>query len=331
MTATKIFILGATGYIGGAVLSELKRNHPSYTFTALARKDEDIRALEKIGVKGIKGTFLDTDKIEHESHEADVVINAADADDMGLVKAIIKGLKSKDKRGIFIQTSGTGLLNNNYNGELGPEDDKIWNDNDINDIANIPPEAHHRDVDLEIFAAHERPVYKEDVDAYIIAPSCIYGVGDGPVKRVSQQIPVMISNCLKHKQAVFVGKGTNLWGNVHINDLVKLYELVLQRASSVRDGKTPRPQKFENFYFGTAGEHAWGDIAKQLGPLLHKKGKADTPDARSITADEMKWPAVATNSRSVADRSRSLGWNPTAESVHEALEKDLDAVLSPLK
>ncbi|KAJ1304798.1 hypothetical protein OPQ81_005934 [Rhizoctonia solani] len=326
MTATKCLIFGATGYIGGAVLAELKRSFPGDEFKAFARKDEDIQALEKIGVKGIKGTFLDTDKIEHESGEADVVINAADADDMGLVKAIIKGLKSKKERGIFIQTSGTGLLNNNYNGELRPEDAKIWNDNDINDISGIPPEAHHRDVDLEIFGAHER----EDVDAYIIAPSCIYGIGDGPVKRTSQQIPVLINNSLERKQAVYVGKGTNVWGNVHISDLVKLYSLVYKLALSVRDGKTPRPQKFENFYFGTAGEHAWGDIAKQLGPLLHKKGKADTPEARSITADEMKWPAVATNSRSVADRSRSLGWNPTAKSVHETLEEDLDAVLATL-
>ncbi|CAE6439167.1 unnamed protein product [Rhizoctonia solani] len=326
MPANRVFILGATGYIGGAVLSELRRNHPKDTFTALARKDEDIQALEKIGVKGIKGTFLDIDKIEQESRQADIVINAADADDMGLVKAIIKGLKSKKERGVLIQTSGTGLLNNNYNGELRPEDSKIWNDNDINDIAGIPPEAHHRDVDLEIFAAHERG----DVDAYIIAPSCIYGVGDGPVKRISQQIPVMINISIKHKQAVYVGKGTNVWGNVHINDLVKLYELVLQHAISVRDGQTPRPAKFENFYFGSAGEHVWGDIAKQLGPLLHQKGKADTPEARSITADEMKWPAVATNSRSVAERSRSLGWNPTAKSVHETLEEDLDAVLATL-
>ncbi|CAE6416203.1 unnamed protein product [Rhizoctonia solani] len=282
-------------------------------------KVEDIQALEKIGVKGIKGTFLDTDKIEYESREADVVINAADADDMGLVKAIIKGLKSKKGRGVFIQTSGTGLLNNNYNGELRPEDSKIWNDNDINDIASIPPEAHHRNVDLE-----------EEVDAYIIAPSCIYGVGDGPVKRVSQQIPLMINTSLKYKQVVYVGKDTNVWNNVHINDLVKLYDLVYKHAISVRDGKT-RPKKFENFYFGSVGEHAWGDIAKQLGPLLHKKGKADTSEARSITADEMKWPAVATNSRSVAERSRSLGWNPTAKSVHDTLEEDLDAVLGPLK
>ncbi|CAE6480465.1 unnamed protein product [Rhizoctonia solani] len=136
---------------------------------------------------------------------------------------------------------------------------------------------------------------------------------------------------IKHKQSVYVGKGTNVWGNVHISDLVKLYELVLQHALSVREGKIPRPPKFANFYFGTAGEHVWGDIAKQIGTLLHKKGKADTPEARSITADEMQWPAVATNSRSVAERSRSLGWNPTAKSVHDTLEGDLDALLATLK
>ncbi|KAJ1304796.1 hypothetical protein OPQ81_005932 [Rhizoctonia solani] len=326
-TSTKVFIIGATGYIGGAILSELLRTAASFTITALVRKDSDIELLEKLGVKAIKGTFLDVDIIEQASHEADVVFNAADADDMGLAQAVIKGLKSKKDRGILIQTSGTGLLMNNYNGELTPEESKIWNDNDINDIKNIPPTQPHRDVDLEIFGAHERG----EIDAYIIAPSCIYGTADGPGHKISQQVPRLIRTAIEFKQPVYVGKGTNVWNNVHITDLVQLYILVLNLALSVRAGETPRPETFANFYFGSVEEHAWGDVAKQLGPILLKRGKVEKAEARSIGADEVQsFGALTSNSRSIAERSRQLGWTPVAKSLEDTLEEDVDAVLATL-
>lgn len=326
-SSTNIFIIGATGYIGGAILTELIRTSASFSITALARKNSDIEALEKLGVKAIQGSFLDGDIIERASSEADVVINAADADDMGLAQAIIKGLKSRKERGVLIQTSGTGLLMESYKGELTPEESKIWNDNDINDIKNIPPTRPHRNVDLEIFGAHER----EEIDAYIIAPSCIYGIGDGPIKKISQQVPRLILTAIEFKQPVYVGKGTNVWNNVHISDLVKLYALVLNLGLSVRAGETPRPETFANFYFGSVGEHAWGDIAKQLGPILLQRGKVEKAEARSIRADEVKsFGALTSNSRSVAERSRKLGWTTVAKSIEDTLEEDVDAVLATL-
>ncbi|CAE7211581.1 unnamed protein product [Rhizoctonia solani] len=325
--STKIFIIGATGYIGGAILTELLRTAANFTITALVRKDSDIEVLEKLGVKTIKGSFSDVDKIEQASQEADVVYNIADADDLDLARAIIKGLKSKKERGVLIQTSGTGLLMNNYNGELTPAESKIWNDDDTNDIKSIPPTQPHRNVDLEIFEAHKR----EEIDAYIIAPSCIYGTGDGPVNKISQQVPRLIRTAIEFKQPVYVGKGTNLWNNVHITDLVQLYTLVLNLALSVRIGEANRPEAFANFYFGSVGEHAWGDIAKRLGPILLKKGKVEKAEARSIEANEVKsFAALTTNSRSVAGRSRKLGWTTVAKSIEDTLEDDVDAVLATL-
>ncbi|CAE6480478.1 unnamed protein product [Rhizoctonia solani] len=327
-TSTKVFFIGATGYVGGAILTELLRTSASFTITALLRKDSDVEVLEKFGVKTIKGSFSDLGKIEQASREADVVYNAADADDLELTQAVIKGLKSKKEQGILIQTSGTGLLSDNYNGELTPEGSKIWNDNDISDIKSIPPTQPHRNVDLEIFGAHER----NEIDAYIIAPSCIYGTGDGPRNKISQQVPRLIRAAIEFKQPVYVGKGTNLWNNVHITDLVQLYTLVLNLALSVRTGEAPRPEAFANFYFGSVGEHAWGDIAKKLGPILLKKGKVEKAEARSIKADEAEnFSALATNSRSVAERSRKLGWITVAKSLEDTLEEDVDAVLANLK
>lgn len=103
-TPTKIFLLGATGYIGGAILSDLLRSSDNYEITVLARKDQDIETLQKLGVHTIKGTFSDVDKIEQASRDADIVHNTADADDLVLNAAILKGLKSKKERGILIQT-----------------------------------------------------------------------------------------------------------------------------------------------------------------------------------------------------------------------------------
>ena len=85
-------------------MTELLRTAAAFTSTALVRKDQDIETLEALGVKTIKGTFQDLDKIEKASRDADVVYNAADADDMSLTQAVLKGMKSKKERGILIQT-----------------------------------------------------------------------------------------------------------------------------------------------------------------------------------------------------------------------------------
>ncbi|KAG8722035.1 hypothetical protein FRC08_007804 [Ceratobasidium sp. 394] len=343
-TPTKIFLLGATGYIGGSILTDLLKTSAAFTITALARKDQDVETLNALGIKTIKGSFADVDKIEEASREADIVYNAADADAMDLIHAVLKGLKSKKERGILIQTSGTGLLSEGDNGELTPGASKIWNDNDINDVKGIAPTQPHRDVDLEIFGAHERSggfitgipsiidsiTLRGEVDAYIVAPSCIYGVGDGPVHKLSMQIPRLIRTAIEFKQPVYVGKGTNRWNTVHISDLVALYNIILNLALSVRSGQTPRPEVYTNFYFGSVREYAWGDIAKLIGPILLAKGKVEKAEARSVKASEINYGSIASNSRSVSERGRNLGWTTVAKSLEDSLEEDIDAVLAAM-
>jgi hypothetical protein len=66
-----------------------------------------------------------------------------------------------------------------------------------------------------------------------------------------------------------------------------LYNIVLNLALSVRGGQATRPEAFENFYFGSVGEHAWGDVAKKIGPILLAKGKVEKAEARSVKACEL--------------------------------------------
>ena len=54
---------------------------------------------------------------------------------------------------------------------------------------------------------------------------------------------------------------------VHINDLVELYILVLSTAMAGADKSGP----YAKFYFGSVQEHVWGDIIRQIGQILDRK------------------------------------------------------------
>lgn len=116
---------------------------------------------------------------------------------------------------------------------------------------------------------------------------------------------------------------------MHIHDLVDLYLLVLDkalvaRATGINDGQKIDP--FERWYFGSAGEFAWGDAARGLAPLLHARGLVNSPEAVSVPPDEVS-PAVATNSRSVSNRGFKDGWKPSRPGLQDTLEEDIEGVL----
>lgn len=124
---------------------------------------------------------------------------------------------------------------------------------------------------------------------------------------------------------------------MHIYDLVDLYVILLEKALAERETAI-NPQDisgaqivaavdpYERWYFGSVGEHMWGDIGRKLGPLLYARGLVNTPEAVSIPASEVS-PATATNSRSVANRAFKDGWKPHRPSLEDILDEDIDGVL----
>jgi len=204
---------------------------------------------------------------------------------------------------------------------------KVWNDNKVEDIRSIDIGQPHRTIDVEIFNAHDR----RDVDAYIICPSCIYGIGDGPVRRISIQIPNIIRAALRRKEVPYVGKGTNTWNNVHIKDLQALYLLVIKHALETRAKKT-EGESYANFYFGSAATHEWGAVSKTLAQLLYERKLVTKPEAISVPVGEERALDFNTgnNSVSTADRGRALGWKPSQVPLHESLKEDIDVMLKDL-
>lgn len=121
---------------------------------------------------------------------------------------------------------------------------------------------------------------------------------------------------------------------MHIYDLADLYLIILdkalvERASGINTQANTVAldvDPFERWYFGSVGEHQWGDVPRKLGPLLYARGLVDTPKAVSVTVEEVS-SATATNSRSVANRGFKDGWKPNRPSLEATLEEDIDGVL----
>jgi len=314
--STKIFLTGATGYIGGGVLSELLK-HPNYTISALARREDQAAVLRQLGVTPVLGSLEDSEVLYEASRSADVVINTANSDHIPAIHAIVKGLKAKkDPKALLIHTSGTSVIS--Y------EDITTvpFDDEDIERIHRIPLNVVHRAVDTFIFDN------SNDFKAIIVAPSTVNGVGSGPFKKTSiQTIYLAKESVLKRKAGYFQKDHEVVWTNVHIADLADLYVLVLEGALS---GKIQKYGKDGGWYFGIAAEHTWIKIAQSLGTILYKKGLVDTPEATPFGQDilDKYGPIVdivfGKDSRGVSNRGRKLGWNPSRPNVYETLETEID-------
>jgi uncharacterized protein YbjT (DUF2867 family) len=141
---TTIFLLGATGYIGGTVLAQLLADKNKYTITTLSRSPERTKLLEKEGITAIQGSLSDLEILEKEAAANDVTIHCADADDLPAVQAIIKGLRKGGRRRngekrVYIHTSGTGVLADDARGvkayAFGAE--TVFDDGDVEQVSEV--------------------------------------------------------------------------------------------------------------------------------------------------------------------------------------------------
>ncbi|KAJ7785350.1 NAD(P)-binding protein [Mycena maculata] len=336
MSKTNFFLTGATGYIGGSVLTRFLA-HPhadSFQFTVLVRDPKKAEKFEELGVQAVVGSHQDAALVERLASQADVVIATADCDDLGAAKATLEGLRKRHTLGvvpIFINTSGTGVLSDDAKGMYAGT--IVYDDSDANQIETLAPTQRHRDVDLAITAADTEGYIK----SYIILPSTIYGLATGPLvdKGIqnphSKQIPDLVSAALDRGRAGMVGEGKNLWPNVEIHELadlyIKLYDAIVEDADTGhgRNG----------FYFGMSGEHSLYDVGKSIGEALVALEKSDVAEPTTFTQAELdKYLGgssyFGSNSRCRATRSLSIGWQPTktTSDMLASIRPEMDALIT---
>ncbi|GAB1197795.1 hypothetical protein APSETT444_007098 [Aspergillus pseudonomiae] len=305
MSQTRILLTGATGYIGGSVLTTLKTSPAVEVQNAqidvLIRGPERIPEFENLGVGVIVFKSLDeTDFIRKLASDYDGEHCIAD-------RPVSK---------VYLESRELHDTNDVYAYQQAREDHEAYK---------------QRTTDLAVF----RTGLDLSVKTTIIMAPTIFGIGTGPVNRLSIQIPALIRRALQYGHAVVIGDGQAEWDHVHIADLVTLFELVLVKVLKGEDV----PYGAQGLLFAETGRHTWMDVSRGIAAAGSELGLLATDEVRSVSLPEAAaWAAngseqvrelgFASNARSKATLSRALGWQPqkTETDWHGAFKEDFEAI-----
>ncbi|MEH2539240.1 MULTISPECIES: NAD-dependent epimerase/dehydratase family protein [unclassified Bradyrhizobium] len=294
----KIFVTGASGYIGGSVATLLATQ--GHQVRGLVRSASKVDGVRTKGITPVVGTLDEAALLTAEAKAADAVINAADSDHKGAVEATLAGLVGSGKP--FIHTSGTSLVGDEA---MGEPSDKIFTED--TPVKPEPDKEHRVAVNKLIVDA------APGVRTIVLCNSLIYGRTLGPAAQ-SVQIPPLVAQARESGISRYIGRGLNIWSNVHIADMADLYMRALEKAPA------------GSFYYVENGEASFGDLVRAIGKALGL-GPAQSWSAEDAIAKwgrELAVFALGSNSRVRGEKARrELGWKPTHSSVIQWVEKEL--------
>ncbi|KAL7939545.1 hypothetical protein V8C35DRAFT_286962 [Trichoderma chlorosporum] len=338
--AVKVFVTGATGYVGGTAFDYIYNAHKDNEYTLLVRSEARAQAVKAKypNVKFVYGALDDVDVIEQAASEADVVVHTADSSDhVPSALAIAKGLEkghSAEKPGYWIHLSGTGILTwydlvHGREGQPPLPEQKYHDINDIERIHNLDIRAPHRPCDKAVIEANS-----DAVKIAILCPPLIYGEGSGAGNTQSIQIPTLVDMTLSEGFAPIVGDGKTEWDYVHIDDLGNLFVKIFDATQDPSKNANPEIFGPNGYFYCPYGVLSFTKIAERVAEEVKKQGyRADVP-LKSVTFAEQAQlkgyhPVAHTlgqNSSSVGERaSKYLGWTPKQTAT---VEDDVAAVVS---
>ncbi|KAF4975598.1 hypothetical protein F66182_17547, partial [Fusarium sp. NRRL 66182] len=283
---TKIFLTGATGYIGGEALYAIHKKHPEFSFSVLVRdasKNDAIKAAFP-SVRIVNGALDDFELLKKEAADADIV-----------TRPMLPTMSSPRKQsprdspkatpppntGYWLHTGGTGILTfrDSDRKVFGEYDDKIYDDWDgVDELTHLPDHAFHRNVDQIVLEAGTKN--GDRVKTALLCPPTIYGPGRGPINQNSRQVYALASMTLQIKKAPLLGAGKSVWNNVHIHDLGNLFVLLTEAAVAGRhdDGLWGA----DGYYLVENGEHVWGDVSRSIAEIAAKEGYIPAPTVETV-------------------------------------------------
>ncbi len=287
-----IFITGATGYIGGSIAVRLVKS--GVHVRGLIRNEVNADWLVAHGIEPVLGELSDSDLLELEARKSDGVINAASADHAESVQALIKGLSGTSKP--LLHTSGSSIVGDDARGSH--QSGTIFDE--YTPIVVSELKLARRNIDLKVLSASAM-----GIRSIVICPSLIYGQGEG-LNPNSVQVPFLASNARQQGRVQIVGAGLNVWSNVHIDDVVNLYMLCLEKAPAGA------------LYFAENGEASFKEIGSALSKRLGLPAvESLNPDvAANLWGIPRAHYSFGSNSRVRSVRAKNeLGWVPRHDSV----------------
>jgi nucleoside-diphosphate-sugar epimerase len=315
----RVFVTGATGFIGSAVVKELIG--AGHQVTGLARSDASAAKLIAVGAQVHRGDVEDLDCLRRGAAASDGVIHTAFYHQIGHIplKTRLRVLLGGAPTGIVTRfgSAAVGMdrraletIGNALHGTdrpmlaifatLGLKPGRIVTENDAFDPnAFAAPRSKTEQLMKELASQGVRT-------SIVRLPPIVHGAGDR-----GGFAPQLIQIARKKKESAYVGDGANRWAAVHRIDVARLFRLALEKGHA------------GGIYHGVAEEGVpFRDIAALIGKRLNmpvvSKSTVEAAKQFSFLA-----PFVSVdNPASSKVTQEQLGWWPTETGLFSDLTEN---------
>jgi len=287
----RIFVTGASGWIGSAVVHELIG--AGHQVLGLARSDASATAVADVGAEVLRGDLNDTDVLRAGTLDSDGVIHlafvvpsvseAATRTDAKAIETFVTGLAGSGKPLVI---SGATLVTP---GRPATERDEL--------IAAGPIAARITNMQAALAAA-DRGVRS----CLVMLPRSVHGQGER-----HGFVPQLIAAARAKGVSGYIGDGTSRWPAVHVKDAASLYRLAVERAPA------------------GAALNAVGDQGVPVREIAEVIARHLNLPVRSLPAEEFDGMLVRILSTDMPASSsitqELLGWKPTHPGLIEDIEQ----------
>ena len=278
----RVFVTGATGFIGSAVIPELLA--AGHSVLGMARSDDGMASLERLGAQPHRGELTDLDSLAAGARACDAVIHLAFIHDFSrfvenmaidrkAVETLIAALEGTGKG--LIVTSGTAMF---PAGRAVVETD--W---------PAILDASRSGTELVVKASADRGVRAVVMRLPQVHDTTRFGL-----------ISYLIEVARAKGFAAYVGDGANRWPAAHVSDVGRLYRLAVETAAP-----------------GVA-LHAVGEGGVANRAIAEVIGSGMGVPVRSLSADEvgdyLGWMAMFAGVDNLVSNDitrETMGWEPT--------------------
>lgn len=288
----RVFVTGATGLIGSAVVAELI-NH-GHKVLALARSDASARAAEAAGAEPLRGALAELDVLRAGAKDADGTIHLAFSNDFSSPDALAKGIAEETAA---IASLGEALLGTNRPlvmvsgtpttpGRASTEGDPASKSGPVGGRARAVMAG------LDLASRGVR-------SSAVRLPRTVHNHGTGGFAGI------LTNMARQSRVAGYPGDGAQRWPAVHALDAAALFRIALERAA------------------GGSSWHAVADEGDRVSDIAAVIGRRLGLPVKSVASDSFGAFApifMADQPSSSAHTRQALGWTPTYPSLLKDLE-----------
>ena len=292
----RVFVTGATGFIGSKVVLELLAS--GHQVLGLARSEEKAKVLAATGAEVLMGDVEDLDSLRSGAAATDGVIHLAFIHDFANFQEVCrKDAAAITAMGEVLKGTGKPLVVTSGTLMVAQESDKAATEND-----------------KPAFDASQVPRVLSEQTALSFADQGVRA----SVVRLSPSvhdkddkgfIPMIIAMAREHGESAYIGEGLNKWPAIHRLDAAKLYRLAVEKgqAGDVFHGAGDT---------GIATKDIAAAIGKELNlPVVSKSGEEAAAHFTWMTHFFGLNDPVSTEIT-----KQKLGWEPTHPGLIEDLE-----------